>query len=230
MWRNQRGAHFLSAFPGCPNSRAGRTLLALSRTCRAPRQIAGILVLNAHRASDASGEGFAVRLFRGANAAGFVRGLTDAPTALAAGFAKVERVLKALYVRRLHLWPRFAAQVRETLDDLGTSVRLRPRQAPLHKESRGLFHNQARRRGLLTRCVRASAAAGVAACACACARRWPLRFALTAGMHARRAQQEVGSAGLQAVPKQPQAASTSLPRALAHAISCTWSESHHRLR
>ena len=52
-------------------------------------QIAGILVLNAHRASDASGEGFAVRLFRGANRSGFVRALTDQPTALTAGFAKV---------------------------------------------------------------------------------------------------------------------------------------------
>jgi len=147
-----------------------------------PRQIAGILVLNAHRASDASGEGFAVRLFRGANAAGFVRGLTDAPTALAAGFAKVERVLKALYVRRLHLWPRVAALVKETLDNRETTVRLCQQQAPLHKESRGLFNHQASRRGL-ARALRARK--------CCSGRRSvrmrmraPLRFALTACMHA----------------------------------------------
>lgn len=66
--------------------------MCIARTGNAPDcccQIAGILVLNSHRASDASGEGFAVRLFRAANRRGFVRALSDQPTSLSAGFAKV---------------------------------------------------------------------------------------------------------------------------------------------
>lgn len=138
------------------------------------RWVAGVVVLNAHRVTDTSGEGFAVRLFRAANAAGFVRAFSDAPTSFA-GFNKVntsletlqamwsaaailangrgtralpeavllgsssrakildsdqeaehwsglrllqvEKVMKALYVRKLFLWPRFQATVKEALED-----------------------------------------------------------------------------------------------------------------
>lgn len=52
-------------------------------------QVAGIIVMNAHRVTDTSGEGFAIRLFRTSNQRGFVRGFTDNPVAVTAGFAKV---------------------------------------------------------------------------------------------------------------------------------------------
>jgi DNA excision repair protein ERCC-4 len=78
--------------------------------------VAGALVLNAHRATDASGEGFAVRLLRGARPGAFVRALSDAPATLAADFARPEKVLTALRIRRLHLWPRFQAAVAADLE------------------------------------------------------------------------------------------------------------------
>lgn len=81
-----------------------------------PADITGIVVLNAHRVSDASGEGFAVRLYRDGNASGFVRGFSDAPVAFSSEFGKTEKVLKALQVRRMHLWPRFQAVVQEDLE------------------------------------------------------------------------------------------------------------------
>jgi hypothetical protein len=177
-------------------------------------------VLNAHRASDASGEGFAVRLFRGANARGFVRALTDQPTALAAGFAKAERVLKALYVRRLHLWPRFAAQVKETLDDLGTAARLCPFLCA--RPAGGGLH------GVPLRAPRRAHARAAARFALRCSSR-ACRLSSISG-ETRCAHQEVDSAWMQAVPKQPQAAGTGPPCALAHAIACTRSEKCHRLR
>ena len=34
--------------------------------------------------------------------------------------------MKALFVRRLHLWPRFAAHIKETLDDLPQAEARRP--------------------------------------------------------------------------------------------------------
>ncbi|KAG1666401.1 hypothetical protein FOA52_006510 [Chlamydomonas sp. UWO 241] len=96
-----------------------------------PTRIAGLIVLNAHRVHDASGEAFAVRLFRrgrdaGAattstgpgrgNSTGFVRAICDVPTALMSGFNRVEKVMRCLGVRRLMLWPRFHQYVQ---DDLG---------------------------------------------------------------------------------------------------------------
>lgn len=78
-------------------------------------QVAGIIVMNAHRVTDTSGEGFAIRLFRTSNQRGFVRGFTDNPVAVTAGFAKTEKIMKALFIRRLYIWPRWEAQVKDVL-------------------------------------------------------------------------------------------------------------------
>lgn len=52
-------------------------------------QIAGILVLNAHKVTDTTGEGFALRLYRAGNKRGFVRAISDRPVHFSHGFAKV---------------------------------------------------------------------------------------------------------------------------------------------
>ena len=49
----------------------------------------GMVIVNAHRLTDSSGEAFAVRLYRTGNASGFVRAVSDQPTAFTAGFNKV---------------------------------------------------------------------------------------------------------------------------------------------
>lgn len=48
-----------------------------------------MIVVNAHRVTDTSGEGFAVRLYRERNRTGFLRALSDQPTAFTSGFNKV---------------------------------------------------------------------------------------------------------------------------------------------
>jgi hypothetical protein len=73
----------------------------------------GMIILNAHKVTDISGEGFAVRLYRqgtgqglhlpqhlggGGNAAGFLRAFSDSPNAFAAGFNRVEKVCGAVFV------------------------------------------------------------------------------------------------------------------------------------
>ena len=55
------------------------------------QHIAGMIIMNAHRVTDASGEAFAVRLYRMANKSGFVRAFSDQPTGFASGFNKVRR-------------------------------------------------------------------------------------------------------------------------------------------
>ena len=81
-----------------------------------PSRVAGLVVGNAHRVTDFSGEAFVARLFRAGNRLGFVRGLTDRPGDLVRGFNGVERAMKALMVRRVNLWPRFHLGVRACLD------------------------------------------------------------------------------------------------------------------
>lgn len=55
------------------------------------QHIAGMVIMNAHRVTDASGEAFAVRLFRMANKRGFIRAFSDQPTGFASGFNKVRQ-------------------------------------------------------------------------------------------------------------------------------------------
>eukprot|EP00877_Chromochloris_zofingiensis_P000132 jgi/Chrzof1/10119/Cz04g29130.t1 len=108
-----------------------------------PRDIAGMVVINAHKVADASGEGFAIRLFRQGNSSGFLRAFSDQPTAFASGFNKastmkhprpcvapdychlnnVEKTMKALRCRRLILWPRFHQYVQDELDKHPPQVR-----------------------------------------------------------------------------------------------------------
>ncbi|KAL9327491.1 hypothetical protein ACSQ67_002494 [Phaseolus vulgaris] len=79
-------------------------------------KIAGILVLNAHSLSETSTEAFIVRIFRSLNRSAYVRAFSDKPHAMVSGFAKAERTMKCLHVRKLHLWPRFQVYVSQELE------------------------------------------------------------------------------------------------------------------
>ncbi|XP_047973352.1 DNA repair endonuclease UVH1 isoform X3 [Salvia hispanica] len=78
--------------------------------------LAGILLLNAHSLSDTSTEAFIVRILRSLNRSLYVRAFSDCPQAMVSGFAKAERILKCLHLRKLHLWPRFQVYVSQQLE------------------------------------------------------------------------------------------------------------------
>lgn len=61
------------------------------------QHIAGMVIMNSHRVTDASGEAFAVRLFRMANKRGFIRAFSDQPTGFASGFNKVTQQTYVLF-------------------------------------------------------------------------------------------------------------------------------------
>lgn len=69
--------------------------------------LAGIFILNAHSLSETSTEAFIVRIVKSLNGSAYVRAFSDKPQAMVSGFAKTERTMRALFLRRLHLWPRF---------------------------------------------------------------------------------------------------------------------------
>ncbi|KAL6847719.1 hypothetical protein ACP4OV_022507 [Aristida adscensionis] len=71
-----------------------------------PSRVRALLLLSAHRSSDTSPDAFIARLLRQRHLLP-VYAFSDRPHAMVAGFAKAERTMKSLYIRRLHLWPRF---------------------------------------------------------------------------------------------------------------------------
>ncbi|CAN6314366.1 unnamed protein product [Urochloa humidicola] len=71
-----------------------------------PSHVRALLLLSAHRSSDTSSDAFIARLLRQRHLLP-VYAFSDRPHAMVAGFSKAERAMKSLYVRRLHLWPRF---------------------------------------------------------------------------------------------------------------------------
>ncbi|CAB4012674.1 DNA repair endonuclease XPF, partial [Paramuricea clavata] len=67
--------------------------------------VTGIVVCKAHKIIDSCQEAFILRLYRENNKTGFIKAFSDAPEAFTAGFSKVERVMKNLFVKKLYLWP-----------------------------------------------------------------------------------------------------------------------------
>ncbi|KAF3448232.1 hypothetical protein FNV43_RR08945 [Rhamnella rubrinervis] len=78
--------------------------------------IAGIFLLTAHSLSETSTEAFIVRILRSLNKNAYVRAFSDKPQSMVSGFAKAERTMKCLYIKRLHLWPRFQVYVSQELE------------------------------------------------------------------------------------------------------------------
>ncbi|XP_071692689.1 DNA repair endonuclease UVH1 [Rutidosis leptorrhynchoides] len=94
-----------------------RILIVDLLTRRLPTSaVAGIVLLNAHSLSETCTEAFIVRILRSSNKNLYVRAFCDRPHAMVSGFAKAERTLKCLFLRKLHLWPRFQVYVSEDLE------------------------------------------------------------------------------------------------------------------
>ncbi|CAK9805296.1 DNA repair endonuclease XPF [Anthophora plagiata] len=78
--------------------------------------VTGILVYRAHNILNAYQESFALRLYRQNNKTGFIKAFTNSALAFTVGFMQIERVMKALFVKKLYLWPRFHSLVNSSLE------------------------------------------------------------------------------------------------------------------
>lgn len=104
-----------------------------------PQSIDGIIVAHAENISEQSTEAFILRIYRTqkrfgndtqngddsileqsaileSHRNGFIKAFSDHPDSLMSGFAKVDKILKALFVRRLYIYPRFHDLVIEDLE------------------------------------------------------------------------------------------------------------------
>lgn len=87
-----------------------------------PSAVSGILVLNAHRVTESSGEGFVVRLYRTKGGKGYLRAFTEHPVSFTNEFAKLEKVMKALHVQSVQIWPRFRTAVQDDFEGKSPEV------------------------------------------------------------------------------------------------------------
>lgn len=84
--------------------------------------ITGFIVLRAHRILESCQEAFALRLYRQKNKTGFVKAFSSSPQSFLSGFAQLEKILRALFLRHVYLMPRFQALVKESLEKRKPSV------------------------------------------------------------------------------------------------------------
>nr|XP_003705895.2 PREDICTED: DNA repair endonuclease XPF [Megachile rotundata] len=95
---------------------SGRILVVDLLKNRVPlKLVTGVLVYRAHNILNSYQEAFALRLYRQSNKTGFIKAFSNSALALTVGFSQVERIMKALFVKKLHLWPRFHALVNNSL-------------------------------------------------------------------------------------------------------------------
>ena len=77
--------------------------------------ISGFLVNNAHRVDEDSAEAFILRLFREKNRTGFIKAFSQSPEHFSTA-QKLGKVMRALQVQTLHLWPRFRMEVIQSIE------------------------------------------------------------------------------------------------------------------
>ncbi|CAK1540440.1 unnamed protein product [Leptosia nina] len=77
--------------------------------------ITGIIVLRAHTVLESCQEAFVLRLFRQNNKNGFIKAFSNSPISFTFGYNHVEKVMRALFVTELFLWPRFHGNVIKSL-------------------------------------------------------------------------------------------------------------------
>ncbi|KAH9889061.1 hypothetical protein C8Q73DRAFT_654519 [Cubamyces lactineus] len=78
--------------------------------------ITGIIVLHAERVTPTSAEAFIVRLYREKNKNGFLKAFSDQPEHITSGLSPLRTIMKELHLRTVHIYPRFHAEIKESLD------------------------------------------------------------------------------------------------------------------
>ncbi|KAJ8916739.1 hypothetical protein NQ315_013944 [Exocentrus adspersus] len=85
-------------------------------------KITGFIVLRAHRIFESCQEAFVLRLYRQSNKTGFIKAFSNSAQSFTIGFGHVERVMRALFVKELYIWPRFQSMVIESLKKRAPNV------------------------------------------------------------------------------------------------------------
>ncbi|XP_063822448.1 DNA repair endonuclease XPF [Ostrinia nubilalis] len=85
-------------------------------------KITGIIVLRAHTILESCQEAFALRLYRQKNKTGFIKAFSNSPISFTFGYHQVEKVMRAVFVTELFLWPRFHGNIIKSLKNRQAEV------------------------------------------------------------------------------------------------------------
>ncbi|KAK5647030.1 hypothetical protein RI129_005494 [Pyrocoelia pectoralis] len=77
--------------------------------------ITGIVVVRGHTVLESCQEAFALRLYRQKNKTGFVKAFSNSAQSFTVGYGHIERVMRALFLKELYIWPRFHSTVVQSL-------------------------------------------------------------------------------------------------------------------
>ncbi|KAJ3000988.1 hypothetical protein HDV02_000057 [Globomyces sp. JEL0801] len=99
--------------------------------------ITGIIINHAERVTDTSTIAFILRLYRQANKQGFIKAFSEEPMSFTGELNKLERMMKVLQLRHVHIWPRFHQSVIDSLDSVG-HVELIEIRTPLTKSMKNI--------------------------------------------------------------------------------------------
>ncbi|KAJ0175655.1 hypothetical protein K1T71_008814 [Dendrolimus kikuchii] len=77
--------------------------------------VTGIIVLRAHTVLESCQEAFALRLYRQSNKTGFIKAFSNSPISFTFGYNQIEKVMRALFITELFLWPRFHGTIIKNL-------------------------------------------------------------------------------------------------------------------
>lgn len=96
-----------------------RILVVDMLTKRLPfESVSGILVVNAHRVVKDCTMSFILRLFRMENRQAFISAISQNASSFTRGsFGQLERIMRMLFVSKLHLWPRFHGSIQAVLSE-----------------------------------------------------------------------------------------------------------------
>ncbi|KAF5366845.1 hypothetical protein D9758_006483 [Tetrapyrgos nigripes] len=78
--------------------------------------ITGIMVLHAEKISPLHLVSFITRIYRENNKTGFLKAFTDQPEHITSGLQPLKNVMKELQLRRVHIYPRFHQNIKDTLE------------------------------------------------------------------------------------------------------------------
>ncbi|KAI8576312.1 hypothetical protein K450DRAFT_257648 [Umbelopsis ramanniana AG] len=84
--------------------------------------ISGIVVHYAHSVNATSMESFILQLYREENEQGFIKAFSDQSESFVTGFAPLQNTLKSLFLRKVHLWPRFHVMVADDLESSNENI------------------------------------------------------------------------------------------------------------
>ncbi|UYV73760.1 ERCC4 [Cordylochernes scorpioides] len=111
--------------------------------------VAGVILYRAHKVNESCQEAFILRLYRQKNKKGFLNAISDSPLSFTKGYCHLDRMMRLLFVTKLHLWPRIHATVISSLDS-----RIKPHVIEMQiKLSRCMKEIQLSLLELLTFCV-----------------------------------------------------------------------------